>query len=117
MIKFRWAGVDDDLDPNNEFIELTIDPRFYPLPTYKLEGCTLRNNKNEYFRFPTGYEIHAGQTVRVYTGSGINSANELYWGRTTGAWSNNGDCAHLIRPTGNVIYALRYGHVNCENLQ
>lgn len=109
----RWAAPNEDSDPNSEYVELTIDPRFYPSPTYNLGGSTLRNNKNESFTFPAGFLLQSGKTVRVYSGQGINSESELYWGRSTGAWSNNGDCVHLIRPTGGVTYAVYYGHSSC----
>ena len=113
VISVRWAGSQDDLNPNNEYVELTIDPRFYPLPTYKLEGLTLRNNKNEKFTFPIGSSLQSGQTLKVYSGLGKDPATELYWGRNSGAWDNSGDCVHLIRPNGVVTYALSYGAVSC----
>jgi hypothetical protein len=116
ITKVRWAGINDNQDPNNEYVELTIDPRFYPDPTYPLGGCTLRNNLNERFTFPAGYRLPTGQTIRVYSGSGVDTATEFYWGRTSGAWNNNGDCLHLIRPTGNVTYAIMYGHASCTTL-
>jgi murein DD-endopeptidase MepM/ murein hydrolase activator NlpD len=116
IIHMQWAGMRDDVNPNNEFIEIEIDPRFYPSATYNLAGCTLRNNLNEKFTFPSGFLIKTGEKVRIYSGAGVNSANVLYWGRTSGAWSNKGDCAHLMRPTGVVMYALHYGGSSCASL-
>jgi hypothetical protein len=109
----RWAGPLDDLDPNNEFIEITIDPRFYPSATYPIAGATLRNNKDEKFTFPAGSQLQSGQPVRIYSGSGVNSATEYYWGRTTGAWDNSGDCARIIRASGVTTYAFSYGTATC----
>jgi len=39
----------------------------------------LRNVLGRTFNFPPGFTLAAGQTVRVHTGSGADSATDLHW--------------------------------------
>ena len=101
----RWMGWKDEQNPNNEFVELTLDLRFVPSGTFDLTGFLLRNNEGESFSFPSGFQIHQDLPVRIFTGSGTNTAIELYWGLSQGVWDNFfGDCAQLLYPGGG-----RYG--------
>ena len=105
----RWMGYKDDQNPNNEIVELTLDPRYSPGPLYDLTGFRLQNNAGVSFLFPDGFVINEGQPVWIYSGSGQNTATALYWGRSTGAWHNMGDCVHLVRPDGYDMYRLTFG--------
>src|SRR5437016_2328602 len=47
----------------------------------------LRNVLGRSFNFPPGYKLPAGQTVKVHTGAGADSATDLYWAyRVNPAW-------------------------------
>jgi murein DD-endopeptidase MepM/ murein hydrolase activator NlpD len=105
----RWMGYKDSENPNNEFVELTLDPRFSSGPDFDLTGFRLRNNNGDSFFFPDGFVIHENQPVRIYTGAGQNTATVLYWGRSGGVWDNMGDCAYLVRSIGSNMYRLTYG--------
>lgn len=102
----RWMGWKDDESPNNEFVQLEVDPR-YAATAYDLTGFAIRNNRGDAFLFPRGFTIRRDRPVRVYTGTGANSATELYWGRPRGAWDNMGDCAQLVHP-GDSEYPVWY---------
>lgn len=103
----RWMGWRDTQNPNNEFVELMLDERFAPEPTFDLSGFTLKNNAGDAFHFPDGFHISQGHPIRVYAGPGEDIATELYWGLSGRAWDAMGDCAHLVRPNGNLMYRLR----------
>jgi murein DD-endopeptidase MepM/ murein hydrolase activator NlpD len=103
----RWVGVRDGSNPNNEFVELTADSR-YSGASVDLTGFALRNNGGDTFRFPSGFRLRAGGSVRVYSGRGTDSESALYWGRTAGVWNNRGDCARLVYPNG-AQYRLNSG--------
>jgi murein DD-endopeptidase MepM/ murein hydrolase activator NlpD len=105
----RWLAARDDLNPNNEFVELTLNPRNAPFGTYDLSGHTLRNNQGDTFTFPGGFRIQQGATVRVYVGSGQNSPTELYWGRDSGVFDPMGDCLRLQGPTWRGPYRIGLG--------
>jgi murein DD-endopeptidase MepM/ murein hydrolase activator NlpD len=106
ITRLRWMGYADSQNPNNEFAELTLDPRFAPSGSFDLTGFTLSNNAGESFTFPDGFVIHQDAPVRVYARSGTNTDTELYWGRSAPAWDPMGDCAHLVRPNGRTMYRL-----------
>jgi competence protein ComEC len=44
--------------------------------------------------FPS-YVLKARSSIILYTGKGISTANTLYWGRSTGVWTDSGDKAIL----------------------
>jgi hypothetical protein len=47
-------------------------------------------NRIHVYRFPTGYRIAAGASVKLRSGTGTNSSTNLYWKRTYGAvWNND----------------------------
>ena len=112
ITRMSFMGNRDDLNPNNEWVEIKIDPAVYTLPTFDLTGSYLRNNANDRFNFPGGFTIAQGQTVRIYVGSGTNTATTLYWGRPSGVIRNLGDCMELWLP-GSQYYLFGYA-VTCN---
>jgi murein DD-endopeptidase MepM/ murein hydrolase activator NlpD len=97
---FRWMGVRDSQYPNNEFVEVTLDPRFAPTGSADLTGFSLRNNNGDTFNFPSGLILRSDQPIRVFTGAGTNTSTTLFWGRSSGVWNNVSDCVRLVSPTG-----------------
>ncbi len=109
----RWAGTDDVANPNDEFVEVTLDPR-YGGDSMALTGYRIENNANLAFSFPAGFTLTAAQpSVRVYSGSGTATATELYWGQASPAWSNLGDCAQLVDPGGGRYLISTPGSPGC----
>jgi hypothetical protein len=109
VTRWRFTGGHDDLNPNDEFIELTLDPRFAPSNTFDLGGFSLRNNRGDTFAFPTGSAVQDGRPIRIYTGSGVSTATILFWGLGHGAWDDSADCIRLVRPNGSLAYRVAYG--------
>lgn len=109
----QWAGSRDHLNPNNEYVELVLDSRYYSGQSYLLEGYTIMNNAGDSFTFPSGFAIQQGQQVKVFSGQGSNTSTDLYWNKTSGVWSNNGDCARLKRADGGLMYYVTYGSAGC----
>ena len=92
-------GVDDAKNPNNEFVEVTLDPRYVPTSTFDMTGFTLQNKRGQVlFTFPPGFQMHTGQSVRVYTGPGVRTDTTLFMGREAGVWDNTNECARLVYP-------------------
>ena len=96
----RWMGPHDELNPNNEAVDIQIDPAVSSAASMVLTGYYLKNNNGDRFNFPAGFILARGTTVRVYVGSGTNTATTLYWGRPAGIFNNLGDCAELFDASG-----------------
>jgi hypothetical protein len=108
----RWFGWHDDLYPNNEYVELTLDPRFAPSGSQAMTGYTLSNNHGDTYSFPSGFTVRQGQPARLYSGKGVDSATILYWGRSAAAWDPMGDCA-ILTSTGGGRYRMSVGDGIC----
>lgn len=77
-----------------------------------MTGFVLRNNRGDAFTFPVGFQMRVGRSVRVYTGPGVATDTELYWGLEAGVWDNTNDCARLVYPTGG-SYSFRSTTLPC----
>lgn len=113
ITRVRYMGVSDATNPNNEFVEITVDPRFASAPV-SLEGFLLKNRLGEAFAFPD-ISLEPGASIRVYSGQGSPTGETLFWGRTQPAWDNWGDCAQLVYPSG-ARYLLGY-RSGCASVQ
>ena len=102
ITKVVFEGVNDAANPNNEYVEITLDTRV--AASASLSGYTLRGDASGLnFAFPSSVTLTTAQPVlRVYTGSGTNSATAIYMGRPSGVWSNlfNNDCVRLVNAGG-----------------
>lgn len=72
-----------------------------------LTGWTLRDTASHVFTFPT-FALAAGAAVEVHTGSGVNSAGNLYWHEGDYIWNNSGDTATLRNAAGTVVDRCSY---------
>jgi len=88
----RYMGVDDMHNPNNEFVEITSGQ------AEDLSGYRIYNAKKELmYEFPDGTALEPGEVLRVYSGSGENTASRIYLGHESGVWDNWSDCVQLVR--------------------
>ena len=104
---FRWMGPRDSESPNNEMLQLELDPRYAPSGEYDLTGFSIHNIRGDSFLFPDDFLIGQDQPVWLFTGSGTSTDTVLYWGRSEGVWDNTRDCAFLAWPDGSTMYHLR----------
>jgi murein DD-endopeptidase MepM/ murein hydrolase activator NlpD len=103
---FRLAGIDDDHNPNNEFVEFDVKPD----TTWDFGADTLRNGAGDRFVFPPKFVVAGGNSVRIYSGSGTNTASVLYMGRSTPLWRNYpGDCLLLIDKLNRTLAGTTWG--------
>ncbi|MBI3953721.1 MAG: peptidoglycan DD-metalloendopeptidase family protein [Chloroflexi bacterium] len=113
----RWMGWKDAENPNNEFAQLEVDPRFAPSGSSDLTGFGLRNNRGDTFLFPRGFTVRRDRPVKVHSGTGRNTDTDLYWGRPSGVWDDLGDCAYLVHPGDSdypVWYRFWYLKASCK---
>jgi len=80
----------------------TVAVRNVGTRTVTLTGWTLRDTADHEYRFGT-FQLAAGKTVVVHTGSGTNSAGHRYWGLRSHVWNNTGDTAVLRTAAGTFI--------------
>lgn len=94
------APGDDSQNPNGEWVEVTNGGS----QAIELSGWTLRDESSQHrFMFSAGFELKAGDKVRVLSGCGSDTNNKLYWCGGGPIWSNRGDTAYLLDDSGNVV--------------
>lgn len=86
-----------------EWIEITNEGA----DIVELTGFTLKDEANAIFTFPQMILL-PGASVRVYTGTGINTTDTLYWGLGETVWNDDGDAAFLRDPTGAIVDTFGY---------
>jgi hypothetical protein len=68
-----------------------------------LSGWTLSDASNHTYTFPQNFVLGAGDSVKVRTGSGTDSTSDLYWGRGSPIWNNDGDTVTLKDEDGRTV--------------
>ncbi len=93
------------------------DIRNFDTFTANIAGYTLRDEYHNVFAFPD-FSLPAGGTVRVWIRSGSNDVANIYWGRDSAFWNNNGDTGVLRHSNGMEIDRCSYegggSTANCE---
>ncbi|CCJ35659.1 hydrolase [Methanoculleus bourgensis MS2] len=91
-----------DLDLQDE--EVTIASA--EATAVNLTGWTITDEgmRNTY-TFPV-FTLVPGTNVTLHSGAGTDTATDLYWGRRTPVWNNDGDIATLTDPDGRVASTL-----------
>jgi hypothetical protein len=60
------------------------------------------------YPFPA-FNLPAGSTVKIHTGSGSDTGHDLYWRSSGYIWNNSGDTATLRNAGGSVVDRCSYG--------
>jgi len=91
---------------NGEYIVVTnTTSRAIVMTGYKVYDA----GKKHTYAFPKGYAIAGRKSVVLRTGSGRNTATNVYWGKTnTYVWNNTGDTATLVNSRGAKVHACIY---------
>lgn len=97
LVNYDAPGDDAD-NLNGEYVVIrnkgTID--------VNLAGWKIKDIANHVYTFPS-FTLMAGQTVTVYTGSGTNTQNSLYWGSGSPIWNNDHDTAYIYNQMGELV--------------
>ncbi len=98
-VQFDAPGNKDRSNLNGEWVKITNSGRdSITMTSWKLSD---EGSKHVYV-FPS-FVLSPGATVTIFTGSGTNTATELYMGRGAPIWNNDGDTAILRDANGNII--------------
>lgn len=73
-----------------------------------LSGWTVGDEAGKTYTFPDGFTLDPGARVTLHTGSGSDTATDLYWGRDGAVWNNGGDTATVRDADGNVVAERSY---------
>jgi hypothetical protein len=90
---------------NREWVELTNDGR----RAVNLDGWTLSDEDGHTYTF-RHYRLADHATVRVHTGAGRDSENDLYQDRRQSVWDSDHDTATLRNDHGRFIDSTSWGH-------
>lgn len=79
---------------NSEYIQVKNITR----QTVSLNGYLIHDRRNYHvYRFASSFRLGAGMTVTLHTGTGRNTASNLYWGKKSMVWNNTLDTAYLMK--------------------
>lgn len=76
-----------------------------------LTGWTIRDPQGHVFRFPA-FRLKGGAVVTVHSGSGRNTASNLYWDADWYVWNNTGDRAILKNRAGGTVDTCSWKRVS-----
>lgn len=85
------APGDDRQNLNGEWIQITNSGQNSASMT---DWSIFDDSSRQIYEFPS-FTLNPGTSVKVFTGKGSNSATELYMGRGSPIWNNDGDTATL----------------------
>ena len=83
---------------NGEWVEIDNQG----LEAQDLHGWTISTQHNRTYAFKN-FTLQAGASVKLHTGSGNDTATDLYWNKKMPTWNNNGDMATLKDPSNYVV--------------
>jgi competence protein ComEC len=97
-IEYDPPGNDQGENLANEYVEI----RNGAAESVSFSGYALKDAAGTTFTFPSSFVLPAGATVKVRTGTGTDTASDLYWGRGAAVWNNDHDTATLLA-SGTVV--------------
>jgi endonuclease YncB( thermonuclease family) len=72
-----------------------------------LTGWTISDEMNQSYLVPQ-FTLGPGKTFTLYTGSGKNTGDMLYWGRRKTIWNKGGDTVIVRDSTGHFVLSYTY---------
>jgi len=72
-----------------------------------LTGWTISDEANQSYLVPQ-FTLGPGRTFTLYTGSGKNTSDVLYWGRRKTVWNKGGDTVIVKDSTGHFVLSHTY---------
>lgn len=76
--------------------------------TLAMGGWTVSDPADHTYTIPSGFSLAPGETVTIYTGSGADSATDLYWGSDAAVWNNGGDTIIVTTDSGQTVLEYEY---------
>jgi hypothetical protein len=76
--------------------------------TVDMTSWHLQDRTGATYDFPT-FTLQPGARVRLHTGAGKDTQDDLYWGRGSSVWRNEGDVVTLFDRLWNLVDQQSYG--------
>jgi micrococcal nuclease len=76
--------------------------------TLSLGDWQVSDDAGHTYRFPDDFSLAPGQSVTLHTGTGEDTATDLYWGRTGAVWNNGGDTITVTDADGTIVVQRTY---------
>ncbi|WP_439028583.1 MBL fold metallo-hydrolase [Haloarchaeobius sp. DT45] len=73
-----------------------------------MSGWTVSDAAGSSYTVPDGFTLAAGASVTLHTGSGDDTATDLYWGSTVPVWNNDGDTVIVQTDNGETVLEENY---------
>ena len=77
------------------------------LKPLNLNNWTLKDAGTNIYKFDN-YLLEQGKTVFLYSGSGTDAADKLYWNSSTPIWNNEHDTLYIRNDEGLLVYLFDY---------
>lgn len=98
------AAGDDAENLNGEYVTL----EHTGASSLDLSGWELADAAGHSYTIPEGTVLEPGDRLTIHTGSGTDSATELYWGQSSPVWNNGGDTVILRDDIGTTVIEEAY---------
>jgi len=72
-----------------------------------MSGWHVQDEVDTTYTFPA-FTLLARAHVRLHTGSGTNTATDLYWARGRAVWNNTGDTVYLYNSAWVLVDSYSY---------
>ncbi|WP_136689105.1 lamin tail domain-containing protein [Halorhabdus amylolytica] len=73
-----------------------------------LSGWTVEDEADHTYTFPDGFSLDPGAEVTLHTGSGSDTATDLYWNSENPIWNNGGDTVFVHDDSGELVLEEAY---------
>jgi hypothetical protein len=93
------------LEKLDEYVELKSNSE----TDIDMRNWTLSDKAGWEYKIEFDFVLKPGETVKIWTKTGINTDSDLYWGRGSCVWNNDFDTAYLKDRTGSLIDNYSYG--------
>lgn len=84
---------------NQEYVQITNSGT----TAVNLNGWKIEDEDAKHVYTFSSYILPTKSTVTLRSGSGVNSANTLYWNKYSYIWNNDGDTAYLYNAQGTLV--------------
>ncbi|MDY6931694.1 MAG: thermonuclease family protein [Halobacteriota archaeon] len=108
ILYFHWNADENDCNNlNDEYVSFKNTCS----ESIDMTGWTVQDEANHVYTFPV-FPLASDATVTLYTGSGPDTIEELYWGSSgypcNAVWNNDGDKLYLRDFSGNLVLKYSY---------
>ncbi|WP_135306407.1 lamin tail domain-containing protein [Haloarcula amylovorans] len=98
------AAGDDRSNLNDEYVVLRNDGQ----TAIDISGWTVADKAGHSYTVPKGVTLEEGSTITIHTGSGQNTATDLYWNAGSPIWNNGGDTVIVTTADGERVLSETY---------